>query len=204
MQAPYKEIIDFNKETSQIMNRIKCLTIEQFKEFFPENPERLREHAMGSVYYFASNYQTILIKNKEILINATNPEYRQDLIDCTWVMLDIFKNSTKEYGSALCHKACQEAETPHCIQFFLDNKFYKLVHIANRDELAKVLYARDSFYAKHEGKHGKEEESFTKNVIVIRDESLLTDIEEFELAIPHMIALLSGEDTKKPTIEYFE
>lgn len=204
MQERYTDIIDFNKETSQIMNKLKCLTVEQFLEFFPENPKNLRDYAMKSVYYFAQNFHTILIQHKEILINANNPEYRQDMIDCIWVMLDMFNNSENEFGSVLCNKKCQDAETPCNIVFFDNNKFFKLVHIANKNELTKCHYSRDLFYNNGEGKHGKEDEGFAKYIFVIRDEALLEEIASFDLQIPHVIALLSGEDTKKPTIKYFE
>lgn len=204
MGERYPEEIKFSIEAEKIINMFKCLTVEQYLEFFPEEPEFLRTHAMGAVHFTATNKRTLYLHNQEIIINSNFNTYDQECIDCLWVTLDFFKKSKEKYGSVLCHRKCQHADEPFKFTFFVDNIIYKLIYINKKEDMYKVSLAQQIFYANNEGKRGKESSSFTRLVFVSRNNDILDWFDDANIVVPHIITVLDGEPKKKPEIAKYE
>lgn len=199
----YKAKEDFKDQIQTIVNTLQCVTLRQLYHIIPNKAGRTKEQLENMVF---TTYKYHLINRSQGATPEDNIYYTfsTDNIDysnilCAWVFIDYVKKHGLDPYETL-QSACASPK-PVSLNIIGNGKLIKFIGIENKSDLSGILLEQERFYNDYE--KGCEEESGIQYIIVIEDESILLALENLNISIPHIVALVSYEDSEG-IVEYFE
>lgn len=198
----YNNKEDFKDQIQTIVNTLQCVTMRQLYHLIPNKLNKSKEELENMVF---TTYKYHYISRSQGATPEDNIYYTFDKgnidhgnIATTWVFIDYVKQFGILPYDAL--KTACASQKPVTLNVLVEGKLVKFISITNKSDAVQVLLAQEQFYQHYE--RGEEDLSGSLYMLVLESESLLDELENFKITIPHTVALLSFENNL-PMVEYF-
>lgn len=188
-----------------LLNKFGSLTIGQINKLF----EGSNFNPIPTLA-FLSKSRLIQFIDDNYAVLENRPNYKPETLYCLWVMLDKIGSTIEDNPNIRNISHSQEITSANpCdngveVCFINGSKMIEYVLYVDKTTISKISLIQDTFYTSTGTKPGEEERCKRLYTIVTKDEEIMDTIAEMNLTIPFVIALIEGELTEIPTINYYK
>lgn len=178
-----------------------CILDDQLADFVP--PSKKFENKENPHISIINHLIAIrhIEMHEGVLYPAQKLEYKQDMIDSIWVMLDYLRYVENAPHPSEMMKRSLYAEHPCTLTFIPTAKpMIKTLCIYDKSQITDVLFEQERYKGQD---FGEEDAGNLLYLIIVKSEAVLDALGDLEIILPHKIAYMEQEGNNRPNIRYF-